>query len=282
VEGGGVTPEIAYWIFCSFAGLFGLAFGSFLNVCIYRMPLDRSVVWPGSACPACGEAIKAYDNVPVLAWFWLGGRCRACRARVSGQYPAVEALFGVLSMLLFRRLMPDLGDLDLAHFAAYAWYLWLLFALVGLTFIDLQRHIIPYPFSIYSVPVAVGGAALLGWLGYGDSPTWQASVVGAAIGGGFLALVALVYKLVRHDEGMGGGDAQLLALLGGYFGVYPGVLYILMIGATFGAVIGSVLLLVRRKGFRTRIPFGPFLALGAVVWLFFGEQLFRILTPWAT
>lgn len=276
-----MTPEIAYWIFAGFAGLFGLAFGSFLNVCIYRMPLDKSVVWPGSACPACGEPIKAYDNVPVLAWLWLGGRCRACKARISGQYPAVEALFGVLSVLLFRRVMPDIGDLNLPHLAAYAWYLWLLFALVGLTFIDLQRHIIPYPFSIYSVPVAIGGAALLGWLGYHEGPTWQQSAVGAAIGGGFLALVALVYKILRRDEGMGGGDAQLLALLGGYFGAYPGVLYVLMIGAAAGALIGSLSLLLRRKGFRTRIPFGPFLALGALVWLFFGEHIFGAFSPWA-
>ena len=276
-----MTLEAMYGLLNGLAGLFGALFGSVLNVCIIRMPEDRSVVWPGSACPSCGAAIKPYDNVPILAWLWLGGRCRSCKAAISPIYPIIEALFAVLAVLLFRKIVPDLFAFDVKHQAAYAWYLWLLFALVGLTFIDLQRHIIPYPFSIYSVPVAIGGAALLGWLGYHEGPTWQQSAVGAAIGGGFLALVALVYKILRRDEGMGGGDAQLLALLGGYFGAYPGVLYVLMIGATAGALIGSLSLLLRRKGFRTRIPFGPFLALGALVWLFFGEHIFGAFSPWA-
>lgn len=182
---------------------------------------------------------------------------------------------GVFAVLLFRRVMPDLADVDRTHLLAYAWYFWLLFALVGLTFIDLRHQIIPDPFSVYSVPVGVGGAALLHWLGYTHGPSWQESVVGAVCGAGVLLLVAGAYWLLRRQEGMGMGDAKLLALIGSYFGAYPGTLYILMLGATAGAVTGSVLLLVQRKGLRSPLPFGPFLALGTVIWLFFGDVIWR-------
>lgn len=272
-----MSVESAYWLVAAVAGLFGLLFGSFLNVCIARMPEDRSVVSPGSACPHCGSPVRPYDNVPVLAWLWLRGRCRDCRAPISPLYPVVEALFGVLSVLLFRRIVPDLADVDLPHFVAYAWYFWLLLALVGLTFIDLRHQIIPDPFSIYSVPVAVGGAALLGWLGYQGAPTWQQSVVGAAGAGGVIVAIMGAYWLVRHEEGMGFGDAKLMALLGGYFGLLPGTLYILLVGSTVGALVGIVVAVRGRGGLRTALPFGPFLVLGALVWLFFGPQLGRVL-----
>lgn len=269
-----MTPDVAWAVVQGFVFVFGLLFGSFLNVCILRMPEDRSVVWPGSACPTCGTAIRPYDNVPVLAWLWLGGKCRDCRTPISALYPTVEALFGVLTLLLFRRVVPDLGWLDLPHLAAFAWYFWLLFALVGLTFVDLRHYIIPDPFSIYSVPVGVGGAWLLGWLGYVGAPTWQQSAVGAVAGGGVLLLVMGAYYLIRHEEGMGMGDAKLLALLGAYFGLYPGTMYVLVLAAVAGSIVGGLTLLLARKGFRTPIPFGPYLALAALVWMFFGEAIY--------
>ncbi|MFN7145891.1 MAG: prepilin peptidase [Myxococcota bacterium] len=267
-----MTVESVYWLFAAFAGIFGLLFGSFLNVCIARMPEDRSVVWPGSACPKCGTAIKPYDNVPVLAWLWLGGTCRACKAPISALYPAVEALFGVLAVLLFRRVIPDLADFDTPHLVALAWYGWLLFALVGLTFIDLRHFIIPDQFSIYMVPVGVAGAALLGWLGYTGAPTWQGSVIGALVGGGILGAVIGAYWLIRREEGMGMGDVKLLAMLGAWFGP-TAVLVILMIASIGGSVIGVTMAAVQRKSLRLALPFGPFLALGAGVWLFAGPVL---------
>ena len=267
-----MTVETAYWIFAAFAGLFGLLFGSVLNVCIARMPEDRSVAWPGSACPKCGTAIKPYDNVPVLAWFWLGGKCRACKAPISSLYPAVEALFGVLAVLLFRRLVPDLADLDAAHLVALVWYGWLLFALVGLSFIDLRHYIIPDQFSIYMVPVGVAGAAALGALGYTGAPTWQGSVVGALVGGGILGAVMGGYWLLRREEGMGMGDVKLLAMFGSFFGglaVFP----ILLIASVAGSVVGVTYAVARGKSLRLALPFGPFLALGAAVWLFAGPAI---------
>jgi leader peptidase (prepilin peptidase)/N-methyltransferase len=267
-----VTADNVYWLFLGFAGLFGLLFGSFLNVCIARMPEDRSIVWPGSACPRCGTPIKPYDNVPVLAWLWLGGKCRACKGTISGLYPTIEAFFGVVVMLVFRRVIPDLADFDTAHLVALAWYGWLFFALVGLTFIDLRHYIIPDEFSVYSVPVGVAGAALLGWLGYAGAPTWQGSVVGALVGGGSLGAVMGVYWLIRREEGMGMGDLKLLALVGSYFGAI-GAVGVIFIASVFGSLIGVTLMFIRRSGLKLALPFGPFIALGAAVWFFAGPHL---------
>lgn len=267
-----MTADTAYWIFAAFAGMFGLLFGSFLNVCIARIPEDRSVVWPGSACPKCGTAIKPYDNVPVLAWLWLGGKCRACEAPISALYPTVEALFGVLAVLLFRRVIPDLADLDTAHLVALVWYGWLLFALVGLSFTDLRHYIIPDQFSIYMVPVGVAGAAALAALGYTGAPTWQGSVVGALVGGGALGLVMLGYWLLKREEGMGMGDVKLLAMLGSFFGA-AGTLAILFFASVVGSIVGVTYALARRRTLKVALPFGPFLALGAGVWLYAGPAL---------
>ncbi|MSP54739.1 MAG: prepilin peptidase [Myxococcales bacterium] len=255
------------------AGVFGALFGSFLNVCIVRMPEDRSVAWPGSACPHCGAGVRPYDNVPVFAWFWLRGRCRDCRTPFSALYPTIEAMFALLCVLLFRRIIPDVADVDKAHLVALVWYGWLLFALVGLTFIDLRHKIIPDAFSIYSVPVGVAGAALCTHLGFPYAPTWQQSVVGAATGGlGLYTLMAL-YRLVRKREGMGLGDAKLLALLGSYFAAIPALLFIVIAASVLGSIVGVATLLWRRGTLQLAMPFGPFLAVGAVVWLFFGDDV---------
>lgn len=268
-----MTLEAMYGLLNGLAGLFGALFGSFLNVCIIRMPEDRSVVWPGSACPSCGAAIKPYDNVPILAWLWLGGRCRSCKAAISPIYPIIEALFAVLAVLLFRKIVPDLFAFDVKHLAAYAWYLWLVFALCGLTFVDLKHSIIPDPFSVYSIPVGIGGAFVLGQLGYVGAPTWQQSVIGAATGAGMLGAVIGAYWLLRREEGMGFGDVKLLGLLGSYFGVFPGIFFVLFVAATAGSILGVSVALIQRKGLKMAIPFGPFLAFGALVYLFFGDSL---------
>ena len=269
-----MSPEdLGYALSLGYAGIFGLCFGSFMNVCIARMPEDRSVVSPASACPRCGSAIRWHDNVPVLSWLWLGGRCRACRGRISGLYPAVELLFGVLTMLLFRHIIPDAGAIDLPHVMAFGWYLYLLFALVALTFIDLKHYIIPDPFSIYAVPFAVGGAWLLGVLGYQGAPSWRESVVGALFAGSMLIPLMGLYRLIRKEQGMGWGDPKLLALIGAYFGAIPASPFVLITGATVGSIIGIAAALAQGKGLRLQMPFGPFLALGAIIWLFFGEKM---------
>ncbi len=295
-----MTPATAYAIFSGYAGLLGLLFGSFMNVCISRMPEDRSVVSPRSACPSCGTPIAAFDNVPVLSWLLLRGRCRHCKTNISPLYPLVEAQFGVLAVVLFREVVPDLANIDLAHLVAFAWYFWLCFAVVAMAFIDLRHSIIPDEFSIYSVPVGIGGAALLGYLGYDGAPTWQQSVVGALAGGAGIGAIIGGYWLLTRQEGMGWGDAKLMALFGAYFGILPGLFAILMVGSTAGALLGGSLAMARivahppawphdpslswirkllaflraiRQRFQVAVPFGPFLGAGALVWLFFGPQL---------
>lgn len=267
-----MTTDGAYWMLASFAGVLGLLFGSFLNVCVARIPEDRSVVWPGSACPKCGEPIKPYDNVPVLAWLWLGGRCRACRSPISALYPMIEALFGVLSVLLFRRVVPDLAAFDMPHLVALVWYGWLLFGLVALAMIDLRHMIIPDEFSLYTVPVGIAGVVLLGVLGYEGAPTWQGSLIGAAFGAGSLGLLTALYWAVRREMAMGMGDIKLLAAFGAYFG--PLALMPILFGASMvGAVVGVIYAAVKGTGLRAGLPFGPFLALGAAVWLYAGPWL---------
>ncbi len=277
-----MSPDtMVYALFAAYAGLFGLLFGSFMNVCIARMPADRSIVFPGSACPKCGTAIKPYDNVPVLAWLWLGGRCRACKAPISARYPAVEAAFGVLAVLLFRHLVPDLADVDAGHLVAFVWYGWLAFCLMALTFIDLEHQIIPDPFSIYSVPVGVLGALALPALGYHDTITWQQSVVGAMVGGLGLWAMAAAASWWYGLEAMGTGDAKLMALIGSYFGAVPALVFILVLGSVVGSVVGVTVAVVRRRSLKLAMPFGPFLALGALVWLFFGDEVRVTFLPWA-
>jgi leader peptidase (prepilin peptidase)/N-methyltransferase len=268
-----MTADGAYLVFQCFAAIFGLLFGSFMNVCIARMPEDRSVVYPGSACPSCGTAIRAYDNVPVLAWLWLRGRCRSCKAEISPLYPLVEALFGVASLLLFRQVVPDIAYVDALHLLAFVFYGWLFFAVLAMTFIDLRHRIIPDEFSIYSVPVAIGGHALLGWLGYTRALSWQQSVLGALVGGGVIAAAIGAYWLWRREEGMGWGDAKLLALFGAYFGAFPAVFFILFLASVLGSFVGVSFAIATRSSLKLAIPFGPFLGVAAVVWMFWGSGI---------
>jgi leader peptidase (prepilin peptidase)/N-methyltransferase len=274
-----LTLESVYHGATAFAALFGALFGSFMNVCIARMPEDRSVVYPGSACPSCGASIKPYDNVPVFAWIWLRGRCRSCKAEISPLYPMVEALFAVAMALLFRHVVPDLADFNAAHLVAFVWYGWLFFAILAMTFIDLRHRIIPDEFSIYSVPVGILGAAFLGYLGYEHAPSWQQSVIGALVGGGLIAALIGGYWLWKGEEGMGWGDAKLLALFGAYFGAFPALLFILFSASVVGSIVGVSTALAKRSSLKLAIAFGPFLGMGAVLWMFFGRQITIVWMP---
>jgi leader peptidase (prepilin peptidase)/N-methyltransferase len=262
-----------------FAFGFALCIGSFLNVCIARIPEDRSVVWPPSACPACGHRIRARDNVPVLSWLLLRGRCRDCATPISPLYPAIELLTGLMGWLVYRRVVTGPGDLDLAHLAAWVFFLLFAAMLIAQTYIDIRHYIVPDEFSIYAVPFGVGGAALLHALGYTGAPTWQGAVVGALAGGGTLGLVSLAYWLVRREEGVGLGDVKLLAMIGSFLGALPALPVVVMVGSMAGAAVGLTALALQRKGLRSALPFGPFLALGALVYLLHGDAILRALFP---
>ncbi len=271
-----MTPEGAWSFFAAFATMLGLLFGSFLNVCIARMPEDRSVAYPPSHCPACGHNIRWYDNIPVLSWLILRARCRDCGLPISSLYPAIELLTGLLAWLLFARIVPGPDALDLAHFAAFGVYLVFVCMLVAQTFIDIRHYIIPDEFSIYAVPLGVGGTLLLGWLGYPDALPWQQSVLGALLGGGSLALVMGLWWLVRRQESMGLGDVKLLAMIGSFLGAVPAVPVIIVIAAVAGSIVGLPLALLTRRKLSLALPFGPFLALGALAWLLHGPVLLSV------
>jgi leader peptidase (prepilin peptidase)/N-methyltransferase len=242
-------------IFTTFA--FGAIIGSFLNVCIARIPHDRSIVRPPSHCPVCHEPIAWYDNVPLLSYALLAGRCRRCRTRISLLYPAVEALTGGLAVALWWRLGATPAFVGYLAFAA---------ALVTITFIDLDHRIIP---DVISLPgIALGLAVSL------VSPLVKPfdAVLGVVVGGGFLLGVAVAYQAIRGQEGMGGGDIKLLAMIGAFLG-WQSIFVTVMVASIVGSIIGVALMLYRRADSKLAIPFGPFLACGALVHLFFGDRI---------
>ena len=264
-----------YLILQGFALAFGLALGSFLNVCIARMPEDRSVSHPPSHCPKCGHQIRWYENIPVLSWAALGAKCSGCKTSISALYPIIEMLVGVLSLLLFRHFVPGWESLltGWGDVAVWGFYTMFVFMLVGLTFIDLRHYIIPDEFSIYAAPFGVAGCALLGWAGYEGAPSWQQSAVGALVGGSSLWFVMFLYKVIRREDGMGLGDVKLLAMMGAFLGALPAIPFIVLISSVLGSVVGIGIIVTQGRGFQAQVPFGPFLAVAAVIYLFFGDLI---------
>jgi leader peptidase (prepilin peptidase)/N-methyltransferase len=235
------------------AGMFGLLFGSFLNVVAYRLPRGESLAFPGSHCPSCDTPIKPYDNVPVLSWLWLKGRCRSCRGAISARYPVVEAGTGAL---LVAVVLAKGADSD-------AWLgLAFVLLLVPVTLIDLDHRIIPNKLMLIGTVVSV--ALLL--LTRPESLTEH--LIAAAAAGGFLLIAALAYP-----AGMGMGDVKLAAVMGLFLGsaVVPAMFTAFIAGSVVGALI------IARKGARegrkTAIPFGPYLALGGLIGLFAGDPV---------
>jgi leader peptidase (prepilin peptidase)/N-methyltransferase len=233
--------------------LYGLIAGSFLNVVAYRLPRGTSIVWPGSQCPKCGAPVKAYDNVPVLGWLLLGGRCRECRERISLRYPLVEALTAVLavSVVLVKHSAADiiLGLLLVA-------------TLVPVALIDLDERIIPNKITL---PAAIGAVVIGLVLAPSRVP---GQLIAGAAAGGFLLVYVLAYP-----RGMGMGDVKLAGVLGLYLGASVAVA--LLVGVLAGVLAGAVVMarVGVAKGRKTAVPFGPFLALGGVIALFVGPQI---------
>ena len=235
------------------AGILGAIIGSFLNVVAYRLPRKESLLHPPSRCPHCGTDIKPYDNVPVLGWLWLRGKCRACGAPISWRYPAVELLTGVLCALCVLHYGAD-DDV---------WApLLLVLLLIPITLIDLEHHIIP---NVLSAIGAVGAIVLLVLF---DSDSIVEHLIAATAAGGFFLLAAIVYP-----AGMGMGDVKLAGVLGLFLGraVAPAIFVALISGVLIGAVIiaryGSA------EGRKKGIPFGPWLSFGGLVGLFAGDAM---------
>ena len=238
------------------AFILGLFLGSFLNVCIHRIPASESVVWPGSHCPACRTPIRAWDNIPLLSYLVLRGRCRQCQARISPRYPLVELISGLLAVGLLYRFGPTWG-----YLIYYAWSL----ALVVITFIDLDHQIIPDRLSLGGIVV---GLVLLPWL----PVTYQEALIGLALGAGGLIAIIYGYKVLTGKEGMGGGDVKLLGMIGVFLG-WQGVVFTIFVASLVGSVVGVPWLAAQKKDMQNPIPFGPFLSLGALVYLYWGQDI---------
>ena len=229
-----------------FAAILGSTIGSFLNVCIYRLPRGQSVIWPPSACPDCGRALAWYENLPIVSYLALRGRCRTCGGPIRLRYPIVEALTA-------------------AMFAGAAWYYGptlllvsrLVFgcALIVLFAIDLEYHLLP---NVITVPGIAAGFLF----SLATDPGWTASLVGIVFGGGLLYAIAEVYYRIRHEEGLGMGDVKMLAMIGAFIG-WQLALVTLMTASLAGSVIGVGLLATGRGSMKYALPFGTFLALGA-------------------
>lgn len=248
---------IIYCFFIGTAFFLGAIIGSFLNVCIIRIPEGRSIVSPPSHCPTCQSAIRFYDNVPVFSYLLLRGKCRGCGERISPRYPLVEFLTGCLSVLLLLRFGLSLS---------YGVYLLFVASLVVITFIDIDHRIIPDKISLPSIPIGFVLSFLLPEL------TWLQSLIGILVGGGSLLLVAIVYEAITGVEGMGGGDIKLLAMLGAFLG-WEGVLFTIMASSLIGTVVGGGYMLLSGKGRKAAVPFGPFLSLGGLVYLLRGDLI---------
>jgi leader peptidase (prepilin peptidase) / N-methyltransferase len=272
------------WPLLATSFAFGTCIGSFLNVCIHRLPADESVVWPASRCPRCSTAIAWYDNIPLLSWMLLGARCRQCGASIALRYPLVEAATGGLAVLALLGFGPTLGAAVAFAFSA---------ALLLITFIDLDHQIIPDEVSLPGIGVGLGLALLPSGIGLADA------IAGVLFGGGLLWAVAWGYERATGVEGMGFGDVKLLAMIGAFLG-WQAILPVLVLASVTGALAGVAVLVSRgasrsgrrvvarfglravvpfaqRAARRTAIPFGPFLALGAVLILYLPD----LALPWS-
>ena len=237
----------------------GCIFGSFYNVVIHRLPLGQSIVRPASRCPGCGNAIAAYDNIPLLSYIFLGGKCRHCKSRISFRYPVVEAFSGLLALLLFRRY--GLHSQLPIEFVFCS-------LLLIITMIDLDTMEIPDVLSLSGIVLGLGFSFFTPRL------SWSQSLTGIALGGGIFYLIAEGFSRLRHKEGLGGGDIKLLAMIGAFLG-WKGVVFTILTSSVSGIIIATPLMWRSGKDLASHLPYGPFLALGAVSYVFWGELFFH-------
>ncbi len=247
------TPQLL-----ALAGVLGLCIGSFLNVCIHRLPKGESLVRPPSRCPNCGYSLRWYHNLPVVSWVALRGRCAGCRAPISARYPAVELITAILWVLIVWLTPPG----------------WLLASrlvlgtgLIVLFMIDLEHHILPNSITLPGIVVGFAFSLVA-------PPGPFDAFLGILVGGGVLYGIALAYYLIRKEEGMGMGDVKMLAMIGAFLG-WRAVLVTLVLSSFAGALVGVVMMATQRGSMRYALPFGTFLAIGALVAMLTGEPLIQ-------
>jgi leader peptidase (prepilin peptidase) / N-methyltransferase len=240
------VTELPLGVEVAAAAIIGAVVGSFLNVCIFRMPLGRSVVWPGSVCAKCSRPLAWYENVPVFSFLILRTRCRTCGAPISWQYPIVEAVTTTMFAFLYWSLGPTLLFLSRAAFGS---------ALITLFAIDLEHHLLPNAITLPGIIVGFVFSVF-------TDPGWRASLIGILAGGGVLWGIAEAYFRIRHEEGLGMGDVKMLGMIGAFLG-WKLMLLTMVLASVAGSVIGVALIVSKRGDMKYALPFGTFLALGA-------------------
>jgi len=244
-----------------FAFVFGAAIGSFLNVCIFRLPAETSIVKPRSQCPYCQHPIRNRDNIPLISFILLRGKCRDCGGKISWRYPLVELITALLALLLFLKFGLTLSFPVFFIFTA---------VLIVITFIDLDHQIIPDIITLPGIPIFFLAAIFLVKI------PWLEALIGLLIGGGVLFVIALVYELISKREGMGGGDIKLLAMIGGFLG-WKSLMFVLLFSSFSGAIVGIAAMIIKKQNMKYAVPFGPFLSAAAVAYLFWGDAFMRLL-----
>jgi len=250
-----ITPPTFAWPFLAF--LLGTCIGSFLNVCICRLPQGRSVVRPGSACPKCDHRLKWWENIPILSFLLLRAKCSSCGKRISMQYPLVELLSGLLCLVLWYKFGFSSELFIYFYFSA---------CLIIVTFVDLAHQIIPDAVSLPGIAVGFLSSFLLPGL------SWRDSLLGILMGGGILFLVAWGYYIIARKEGMGGGDIKLLAMIGAFLG-WQAIPLVILLSAAAGSVAGLTIMSLQKGNRHMAIPYGPFLVGAALITLFWGHEL---------
>jgi leader peptidase (prepilin peptidase)/N-methyltransferase len=238
------------------AGVLGAVVGSFLNVCIHRLPRGKSVVWPASACPACHRNLSWFENLPLVSWLVLGGRCRTCRARIAVRYLLVEAITSVMFVAAWWYYGPSALLVSRLLFGC---------ALLALFAIDLEHQLLPNSITLPGILVGLA-------FSFFTDPGWVASLLGILLGGGVLYAIAEVYYRVRHEEGLGMGDVKMLAMIGAFIG-WKLTLMTLMMASVAGSIIGVAVITARRGDMKYALPFGTFLAVGAALAAIVGTPL---------
>ena len=237
--------------------ILGAMVGSFLNVCIIRLPKEESIIVPGSHCPHCKTHIKFYDNIPLISYLLLGAKCRYCHEPISIQYPLIEGIAAVSSLLLFIKFGPSLS---------YLFYFSFIAALITITVIDLFHQIIPDVISLPGIGIGLLASLVI------PHQTFYNSLIGTLCGGGSLFLVATLYQWWFKREGMGGGDVKLLAMIGAFLG-WKSVILTILLSSLIGSITGIMIMVLKGKDFKYAIPFGPFLSVGAVISLFYQNEI---------
>lgn len=248
--------------------LFGAMLGSFLNVCIYRIPRDLSIVSPASRCPVCDKGIKVYDNIPVLSFLLLRGKCRNCGTKIPFRYPLVETL----NALLYAAALWRFG---------LGWHLLIIFAfcsaMLVITFIDLDFQIIPNTLTLPGAIIGLLAGSLIfpDPFARGSILGFKGSLIGLISGGGLFLTIAYVSQWILRQEAMGMGDVKMMAMIGAFMG-WKAILLTTFSGSLAGSLIGIFLMAFRGKGRKAQIPFGPFLAIGAIITLFYGREILQL------